>query len=66
MFIMFILFLSQGIPTFDELLPKSTYNFAKRIERTTNDIISLYIIPVYFILYFSFTFYRLYIYFTNV
>ena len=27
---------TQGIPTFDELLRKSVYNFAKRIERSTN------------------------------
>ena len=34
------MFVSPGIPTFDELLRKSVYNFAKRIERSTNAIIS--------------------------
>ena len=30
------MFVSQGIPTFDELLHKSVYIFAKRIEHSTN------------------------------
>ena len=34
------MFVSGEIPTFDELLHKSVYNFAKRIERSTNAIIS--------------------------
>ena len=34
------MFASRGIPTFDELLLKSVYNFANRIERITNAIIS--------------------------
>ena len=34
------MFVSRGILTFDELLRKSVYNFAKRIERSTNAIIS--------------------------
>ena len=33
------MFVSQGILTFDELLRKSVYNFAKRIERCTYAII---------------------------
>ena len=34
------MFVSRGIPTFDELLHKSVYNFAKRIEHSTNAIMS--------------------------
>ena len=34
------IFVSRGIPTFDELLGKAVYNFAKRIERSRNVIIS--------------------------
>ena len=34
------MFVSRGILTFDELLRKSVYNFAKTIERSTNAIIS--------------------------
>ena len=34
------MFVSRGILTFDELLRKSVYNFAKRTERSTNAIIS--------------------------
>ena len=33
-------FVTRGIPTVDELMRKSVYNFAKRIERSTNAIIS--------------------------
>ena len=33
------MFVSQGILTFDELLCKPLYNFANRIERSTNAII---------------------------
>ena len=34
------MFVSRGILTFDELRRKSVYNFAQRIERSTNAIIS--------------------------
>ena len=43
------MFLSQGIPTFAELLRTSIYRFAQRIEHSSNRIIRATLLPLTYI-----------------
>ena len=43
------MFVTRGIPTFAELLRKSTCRFTKRIEFSSNSIIAAYLSPLLYI-----------------